>query len=409
MAFMNRLVCGILMAMTLAFVVSSRVDAQNATASPYSMFGYGELNDNVPGAYRGMGGVTMGMRNKTVINPSQPASYSAIDNTTFMFDLAASAMWSNYVDASGQRNKGNGNLEYLTMQFPLWKYIGFSLGIMPYSAVGYDIKDSVTSVLHPHKKNYVGTGGISEVYAGISFNIMDWVALGMNVYYMFGDLENSKTLSFTEAGFNTVSQVSTMHISDVRLRYGAQVFHTFADNHTVVLGATFENKSNLNGRFTKIETTTVDTVQNTSSGFDLPMMWGVGASYNYANRMTFALDYSMVNWADARYMGNTNTFRDRAKWSAGFEYCHNPMGRKYVERMPFRLGCSVSDSYLRNVGTKDFSVSLGVGFPLRNVATVINTIIEYGHRGTKGMLEENYLKFTINASVSENWFFKRRL
>lgn len=385
------------------------MNAQNATSSPYSMFGYGELNDNVPGAYRGMGGVTTGMRSKTVIDPSQPASYSSVDNTTFMFDLAASAMWSNYKDGTGRRNKGNGNLEYLTMQFPLWKYIGFSLGIMPYSAVGYDITDSVTTGVHPYKTNYTGSGGISNVYAGVSFNIMDWVALGMNVYYMFGDLENNRTLSFTESGFNAISQVSTMHVSDVRLRYGAQFFHTFAEKHTVVLGATFENRSKLNGKFSKIETTTTDTVQVSQSGFELPMSWSVGASYNYAGRMTFAADYSVVNWANTLYFGNRGTFRDRSKLAVGFEYRHDPNGRKYVERMPFRVGCSISDPYVKNMGAKEISVSLGVGFPLRNVATVINTIVEYGHRGATGMLEENYLKFTINASVSENWFFKRRL
>lgn len=399
----------ILVTLLVLSTTTTWIVAQNSTASPYSMFGYGELNDNVPGAYRGLGGVSIGMRSKTVINPSQPASYSAIDNTTFMFDLAASAMVSTYKDASGRRTKGNGNLEYLTLQFPIWKYIGVSLGIMPYSAVGYEMTDSVASFIHPYKRNYSGTGGISEVYAGISFNIMNWAALGMNVYYMFGDIENNKTLSFTESGFNKVSQVSTMHVSDVRLRYGAQLFHTFAEKHTVVLGATFENKTKLNGRFSKIETTTTDTVQNTATGFELPMSWGVGASYNYADRMTFAIDYSAINWADALYFGNKGAFRNRSKLAMGFEYRHNPMGRKYVERMPFRVGCSLSDPYLTNINAKEFSVSVGVGFPLRNVATVINTIVEYGHRGTKGTLEENYFKFTINASVSENWFFKRKL
>ena len=51
--------------------------AQNATSSPSSRFGYGELNNNLPGAYRAMGGVGVGMRSNKVINPAQPASYTA--------------------------------------------------------------------------------------------------------------------------------------------------------------------------------------------------------------------------------------------------------------------------------------------------------------------------------------------
>lgn len=386
------------------------VQAQNATSSPYSRFGYGELNDNIPGAYRGMGGVGIGMRSKTVINPSQPASYSVVDSTTFMFDLAASAMWSNYQDAIGQRNKANGNLEYLTIQFPLWKYIGFSVGLMPYSMVGYDIADSVASVPHPYTKTYTGNGGISEVYAGLSFNIMNWVAVGANIYYMFGKVENTRTLSFSEAALNSTSQTSTMQISDIRLRYGVQLFHTFADKHTIVLGGTFENRSKLNGRFMQIETTTADTIYNTSNGFDLPMAYGAGLSYNYAGRLTLSTDYECTDWANTKYFGEKNTLRTRNRVSFGAEYCHNPYGRKYIERIPFRIGCSVSDSYIKSMTAKDFTVTLGVGFPLRNVATVINTTIEYGHRGKRSVsLEENYLRLTINASISENWFFKRKL
>lgn len=111
------------------------MSAQNATSSPSSRFGYGELNDNLPGAYRAMGGVGIGMRSNKAINPAQPASYTACDSMTFMFDLAGSFLYTNYGDSYGQRNKMNGNLEYMTLQFPIWrKYIAFSAGITPYSA-----------------------------------------------------------------------------------------------------------------------------------------------------------------------------------------------------------------------------------------------------------------------------------
>ena len=43
------------------------------------------------------------------------------------------------------------------------------------------------------------TKGISEVYGGLSFNLFDWVSLGANVYYMFGDVINSRSVSFSES------------------------------------------------------------------------------------------------------------------------------------------------------------------------------------------------------------------
>ena len=98
-----------------ALLMSFGAMAQNLTSSPYSRYAYGDLNENVPTAYRAMGGVGFGMRSNKAINPSQPASYTACDTLTFMFDIAASASWSRYRDSSGKRKRGNGNLEYVTM------------------------------------------------------------------------------------------------------------------------------------------------------------------------------------------------------------------------------------------------------------------------------------------------------
>ena len=125
--------------------------AQNGTSSPFSRYGYGDLNENVPGAYRALGGVGIGMRSNKVINPSQPASYTACDSLTFMFDIAASGMWDQYKDASGVQNKGNGNLEYVTIQVPLWKqWIAASVGVLPYGSVGYafSLNDSKIPMVH---------------------------------------------------------------------------------------------------------------------------------------------------------------------------------------------------------------------------------------------------------------------
>ena len=308
------------------------------------------------------------------------------------------------------KNKANGNLEYLTLQFPLWKrWIAMSVGLLPYSSVGYNIAiaDSIGSDYH-FTKTYDGTGNISEVYGGLSFNICNWFALGANVYYMFGTTTNARALTFTE-GLKATSQYRSMTVSDARLRYGAQLFHSF-EHSSFTVGAIFENKSVLNGTSLFIESVTADTIANDSSLMsDLPMVWGVGASYSYDGRFTVGVDYSVYNWSDARYLGVQGAYRNRSKLSVGFQYMHNPQGRKYIDHIPWRIGFSVADAYAKNIPGKDFCVSLGTAFPLHNVGSVINTTVEYGHRGTADMLNENYIRFTINASISENWFFKRRL
>ncbi|MBR1877494.1 MAG: hypothetical protein IJ814_00660 [Paludibacteraceae bacterium] len=403
-----------LLAATL--LVSMNVLAQNMTSSPFSRYAYGDLNENVPNAYRAMGGVGFGMRNNRAICAAQPASYTACDSLTFMMDIAANVNWSRYQDATGMRNKANGNLEYLMLQFPLWKrWIAMSVGLLPFSSVGYDIneRDSTTDLRGVYDKKYYGTGNISQVYGGLSFNICNWVALGLNVYYMWGDLDRMRTLTFVDANKNPTIQDESMTISTVRLRYGAQFFHTWG-KHTINAGGVFENKRSLNSEYIVIETQTEDSIPIYKGGFEAPMMFGVGAAYVWDNRLTIAFDFEREFMANAQYnggLGSMYNLRDRNRYAIGVEYRHNPMGRNYAERMIWRAGLNVQDEYLTTIEARRITASVGVGFPLYTIGTVINMTLEYGHRGTlaNGGLEDNSLRFTIGASIVENWFFKRKL
>ena len=393
-------------------VCLSPLSAQNMTSSPYSRYAYGDMNENVPTGFRGMGGVGFGMRNNKAINPSQPASYTSMDSLTFMFDVAASVSWSHYRDAGGKKNKANGNLEYVTMQFPLYKrWIAMSVGLLPYSSVGYEItlEDSIPG--YHYKMDYEGDGNISQVYGGLSFNICNWFALGANVYYMWGDLNRMRMVSFTESGLQTTVQDEMLSVSNVRFRAGAQFFHTF-DKHAFNVGAIFENKMKLHSELIVIETQSDDSIPIFVDGWQLPMVWGVGASYTWDNRLTVAFDYEHQYMASALYNGapgSVSGLKDRSRFAGGVEYRHNPMGRKYAERMIWRAGISVQDEYLATIGAKRISASVGIGFPLWTIGTVINTSFGYTRRGSRAGLEDNSLRFTIGASIAESWFFKRKL
>ena len=401
----------------VAAMMAVGVWAQNATSSPSSRFGYGELNDNLPGAYRAMGGVGMGMRSNKAINPAQPASYTACDSMTFMFDLAGSFLYTNYGDAYGQNNKLNGNLEYVTMQFPIWRqHIAMSLGVTPYSAVGYNfsLTDSLPQggeYAYHHTKTYSGEGGFTQVYGGLSVNICNWVALGANVYYMFGELNKARSLTFSNASMNAVSQYDKLRVGSLRFRYGAQFFHTFGD-HTIVLGGVFENKQRFtNSQYVQLESTTNDTVMTMDGAFEMPMMYGAGVSYNYAKRLTVAFDYQCQNWTNTNYFDKENVLRTRERWILGVEYRHDPLSRNYAHQILWRLGANYTTSYSMSTTVPEIGVSAGIGFPLRTIGTVINTTFEYVHRGAMDgtALAENSLRFVINAAIAEHWFFKRKL
>ncbi|HAC22022.1 MAG TPA: hypothetical protein DCF91_08005, partial [Porphyromonadaceae bacterium] len=145
--------------------------AQNNTNSPYTRFGWGQLADPSFGAGKAMGGIGYGLRNNKQVNPLNPASYSNVDSLTFMLDIGVTAQMSRFEQGGTSTKNINGNLEYIAMQFPIHKKLAVSIGLLPVSFVGYEYGSSekVDGSDVYATQVFNGTGGLSEVYGGISY------------------------------------------------------------------------------------------------------------------------------------------------------------------------------------------------------------------------------------------------
>lgn len=399
-------------------------NSQNNTNSPYTRFGYGDISDTNNGEQRAMGGVAIGSRSNASINTINPASYSSVDSMTFMFDLGSAALLSHFKNDNGSTNKFNANLEYITMQFPLSKHIGFSAGLLPYSFLGYDFYSSDTLLMKstgvpdtiPLTRSFSGSGGFSQVYMGISAKLFNHISLGVNAYYMYGTINNYRDLSFSSTSYASTTQVNAIKANNFRYRFGAQFFNTFNKIHDVTLGVIYEPKKALNGSFAQTTYSTGDTISSNVNGFDLPETYGVGFNYCYNKRLSIGVDYSMQAWKNARFFGKTDSLNNRSKLAVGLEYQPNPMGRNYSDRIRYRAGFNISDSYYKVVGItppKNYSITCGIGLPLFNKDTkaisMLNASIEYGKLGGVSSLREDYFKFNLNIVFNEHWFFKRKL
>jgi len=220
----------------LSLFLSQLAVGQNNTNSPYTRFGYGDVSDANSGEQRAMGGVALGARSNRYINTTNPASYSAVDSMTFMFDLGSSALISGFSTTAGTNHKFTANLDYITMQLPLAKNVGFSVGLLPYSFVGYNYATSGNQLTGyglsdfdtiSYRKCNSGTGGFSQVYAGLSANLFDHVSIGANAYYMFGVINNQHSLRLLSYSDST-TQYNTISANSFRFRYGVQFYNTFA-------------------------------------------------------------------------------------------------------------------------------------------------------------------------------------
>lgn len=411
------LFAAILLITTAHFAVS-----QNNTNSPYTRFGYGDISDATATELRGMGGVSLGNRSQNTINSVNPASYSSVDSLTFMFDLGAGMRFSHFSDSKNSNNTLNANLEYMTMRFPLAKWLGFSAGLLPYSLVGYNFSQSDSLQIprnspseNPYKVGYQqtfsGSGGLSQLYGGLSVGLFKHISLGANLYYLFGDVSNYRTLTFgATTGYSPSLYTNQLKASDFKLRYGLQAYHTFAGKHDVTLGIIYENKSTLNGEFTSVLNN--DTLRSVK-GFELPQTLGVGLSYTFDKKLTVGMDFTQQKWGDALFFGKKDSLVNTSKIAFGAEYIPNPTGRaKYSDHIRYRVGFSTTNQYYRfGSGSQpnNYVVSVGVGLPTRTGKSMMNAALEYGKIGSSSLLREDYLKLTFSASINEFWFFKPKL
>jgi len=380
-----------------------------------------------------MGGVSIGSRSSSSINVVNPASYSVVDSMTFMFDVGSSALISQFSEAGKKVSKTNANIEYITMQFPLTKWLGFSGGLLPYSFSGYNISNKDTLLMKSQVNGYdsigatrifLGDGGFSQVYMGISAKINKHLSLGINGYYMFGKVNNTRDLSFystttnslLSADYISTTQTNVIRANNFRFRFGAQYNTIINKNHDFTLGVIFEPKKAMNGDFTQTTYSAGDTTQTNVSGFELPTVFGLGLSYTFKQRLTIGVDYSMQEWKKSKFFGKTDSLINRSKLAVGVEYQRNPIGRYFSDRIRYRAGFNVSDSYYKIQGVsqpKNYGISCGLGLPVINVfnntISMLNASFEYGKIGSTSTLRENYYKFTFNVVFNEHWFMKRKL
>ncbi len=402
--------------------VSLSVLSQNNTNSPYTRFGYGEISDANSGDQKAMGGTALGARLKNGINPVNPASYSTVDSMTFMFDFGLGGLVSKFSDYKGNKTSFNSNLEYITMLFPLSKTIGFSAGLLPYSFSGYNFYNTDTLSMDnfqgkpdtvTYSRSFYGAGGISQMYAGLALNLFNHISIGANAYYMFGSLSNYRNLTFNQSsGYYSTLQKNSIDINNFRFRYGLQLYNTFDKKHDINLGFIYEHKALVNGKFSQITSGVLTDSILPVNDFEMPVVFGGGLRYAYNNKLTLAADYMLHKWSEARFFGKTDSLVNRAKYYFGAQYVPDYRGRNYFDRVQFRAGFNLSNPYYKTgQGTPpiNFGITFGMGFPLKNSNTIVNTSFEYGKIGATGLLREDYLKFTLNATFNENWFFKRKL
>ncbi len=396
--------------------------AQNNTNSPYARYGYGVLADQASGGQRGMGGIGYGLRNPKMINLLNPAAFSSVDSMTFMFDMGVTGQLSWLKDQSAKERNFNGNIDYVAMQFPLYKNLGMGVGFKPISYVGYE--SGTASSVQGYSDLYSGSGGLSQVYGAISYDVFDRFSLGVSLGYLFGDIKYNSVKNFTDVTTYRRDLVDTMRASGFTFEAGFQYVHPLSDASRLVVGGVYSPKIKFSEKVIHSDEllqytsggwaiANADRTVSTDEKFEMPQSFGLGASYQKFDKLTVGADFLMQQWADAEFFGKTDTLSNRTKFNAGAEYVIDSRSRNFFKRMHYRAGGHYADSYIKVQGSgyKEYGLSAGFGIPMLDNRSMLNVTFEYMaiRPQLKTLIDEKYFKFTVSYTFNELWFFKRKV
>lgn len=415
----------------IASALLAAAGASAQTSSPYSMYGYGIIGDRATSLQTQMGGVGYAMNSGRQINVMNPASYAAIDSLTFLFDLGADISFLKSKEGSAKENSIGGGVNYLTMQFPISKFMGGSIGLIPYSSVGYAFGNKIE---HGALENQ-GTGGINQLYLGLSGKVAGF-SLGANISYDFGNILNDVFATPNSGGQTKFEHV--MQIRDWNINIGAQYTLRWNRWNKIVLGATYSPRKSMRGKtfVTRQETTQTtkpDTVAYSTmrDKYFNPTSIGAGISYTFEKiyRLMVEADVTWQEWSKAPYsalygpedVANKKPgelvsagmdFNNRTRFALGAEFTPKIRGN-YGERIAYRIGAYTGQDYLNINGNKvnETGVTCGVGLPTPEGKTMINLGLEWKRRSASPLqlISENYFNITLGVNFNEVWFWKRKI
>ncbi len=406
--------------------------AQNATISPYSLFGIGDLRDMGTVENQMMGGLRL-YADSIHVNLRNPAAYSSLRLTTY----AAGISHREYrlVDLDEEQNVSSTNLDYIAIGLPLGNDLGVGFGLMPLSSVGYNLLQERTGDEGQQISNlYTGDGGVNRVYFSMGYKPVENVSLGATINYNFGTLEYRRVQSVGNVQFGTIddrrSKINGFDFNYAvnytpKLNDKLTLFSHFGANTQINLVS--ENEQSIGSFSTStgrdIEVFDVDlgaiALKNTEikipttftlgAGLGADKKWFLGAEYGMQETSTFQnqfLRIGNVSYNDSKYLSLGGFFvPDYTSFSNIFERITYRAGFRYDQ-----TGLVVNGEEINN-----FGITFGVGLPMSGIGvdrfSNLNIGFEWGKRGTTdaSLIEENYFKVNIGLSLNAKWFRKRQI
>jgi hypothetical protein len=436
----------------IAFLISAVCSiGQRADNFPYSKYGIGDPVDLNNINSRGMGGLGAVYLDPYTFNFVNPASLPHVYSTSF--DISVSAKYSAQSDPNAKNNFWSGNLDYMSLAFPLSNPINeayegvtkkhkfaLALNLNRKSSVGYNIR-SVDSLRDIGKinRNYVGQGGTNIFGLTGGYKYKEF-STGLTLGYVFGSTRFSRETNFTDVIFPFNNDFANQFfMRGFSTRLGFMYDRTLnkreiAGNKAILpkkltIGLYVEPSTNVSTisniteyAIQEIGTSIriVDTISqknNISGKGKLPLEFGLGIMYTHQEKFGFGMNYSFSRWSkyenEANYekinsLSNTQSVSFGAMLRPDYKSFNN-----FLKRVQYRAGLYFTQDprVIGQVQNSSRGLTFGMGMPFvyQRKISHVNLHLDAGQTGVGTLIKENYIKLSAGFNFNDDeWFLKRK-
>tara|TARA_R110002074_G_scaffold215713_7_gene385540 strand:+ start:4432 stop:5670 length:1239 start_codon:yes stop_codon:yes gene_type:complete len=390
----------------------SQSQTNNLSSSPYSLYGLGVSNEINTGKTNALGKTGIAMPFSSSINSLNPASYGSITLNKFLFDIGIKGETETLFENANRESRFSANFSNMAIAFPLSKNSGFGLTLIPFTNVGYEVLGVETEIdgsIDTFLSNISGSGGLNDLKINYGHSLGDKLRLGLSGSFLFGKIKEDEIDIIGSSVFN-ISEES--FYNGFRIGVGFQ----YDLNPKISFGGIANLPTKLKGDQTRtiiINGGAPNETENNLDPFKLPLEIGFGMHFKPTQKLFFNLDYKKSFWDVTNQSDLIGDYTDQDFIGFGAEYIPQENSTKYWKRINYRTGFNFDNGNLaiKDNRVNNYALNIGLGLPIsirRN--SMLNIGYSYGQKGevSNGLIKENYHTFTLNFSLEDFWFVKRK-
>ena len=396
--------------------------SQRTSYSPYSYFGVGETNFSATVENQMMGGNTA-YYDSVHQNMNNAASLSKLKFVNY--SVGVDLKNTSYLSASTNEKSTAAAINYISVAIPT-KLLSFSFGIKPKTSVGYLLENDDKSKTPPELNRFTGSGGVSNAFVSIGFELFKNWGFGFSSSYAFGNLNHYHTkilenielytrvssessVSGLDYNFSTVYQKTfnekiTLYSSII---YQPEAKYKSRNNQVI---STIDPNSSFGGDFEEIDLSAVG-LKNTNIKIPKSLSFGLGLGQD--KKWFLGLNYMKNDEGGYKneLMGLDNVeFKSSQTYSiGGFLLPEYNSFTNYFKTLTYRFGVRYKSGglYVNNQQINEIGVNFGFGIPLAGISSA-NLGFEFGQRGTTkaSLIKEKFFSIRLGVSLNDLWFIR---